>query len=57
VHLFPSSVDAAHFRRALHGLAEPEDQALLPHPRLGFFGVIDERMDRPLLAHLARSHP
>lgn len=57
VHLFPSSVDAEHFRQALHGLAEPPDQALLPHPRLGFCGVLDERMDRPLLAHLALSHP
>jgi UDP-galactopyranose mutase len=57
VHLFPSSVDAAHFRQALHGLVEPPDQALLPHPRLGFFGVLDERMDLPLLTHLAVSHP
>jgi UDP-galactopyranose mutase len=57
IHLFPSSVEAEHFRQALDGLTEPEDQALLPHPRLGFFGVIDERMDRPLLAHLAASHP
>jgi UDP-galactopyranose mutase len=57
VHLFPSSVDTEHFRQALSGLPEPDDQALLPHPRLGFFGVIDERIDRPLLAHLATSHP
>jgi UDP-galactopyranose mutase len=57
VHLFPSSVDAEHFRQALNGLPEPEDQALLPHPRLGYFGVIDERIDGPLLAHLAASHP
>jgi UDP-galactopyranose mutase len=57
VHLFPSSVDAEHFRQALSGLPEPEDQVCLPCPRLGFFGVIDERLDRPLLAHLAASHP
>jgi UDP-galactopyranose mutase len=57
IHLFPSSVEAEHFRQALDGLIEPEDQAFLPHPRLGFFGVIDERIDRPLLAHLAASHP
>lgn len=57
VHLFPSSVDAAHFRQALHGLSEPADQASLPNPRLGYFGVIDERVDRPLLAHLAMAHP
>jgi UDP-galactopyranose mutase len=57
VHLFPSSVDAEHFRKALAGLPEPADQVPLPHPRLGYFGVIDERLDRPLLAHLAASHP
>jgi UDP-galactopyranose mutase len=57
VHLFPSSVDAEHFGQALNGLPEPEDQACLPRPRLGYFGVVDERIDRPLLAHLAASHP
>jgi UDP-galactopyranose mutase len=57
VHLFPSSVEAEHFRQALNGSLEPEEQAHLPRPRLGFFGVIDERIDRPLLAHLAASHP
>jgi len=57
VHLFPSSVDAAHFRQALDGLPEPADQVLLPRPRLGFFGVLDERLDRPLLAHLTAAHP
>jgi UDP-galactopyranose mutase len=57
VHLFSSSVDAEHFRQALNGLPEPEDQVRLPRPRLGYFGVIDERIDRPLLAHLAASHP
>jgi UDP-galactopyranose mutase len=57
VHLFPSSVDAEHFRQALNGLPEPEEQVRLPRPRLGYFGVIDERIDWPLLAHLAASHP
>ena len=57
VHLFSSSVDVEHFRQALTGLSEPKDQAPLPHPRLGYFGVIDERLDRPLIAHLAASHP
>jgi UDP-galactopyranose mutase len=57
VHLFPSSVEAEHFRQALNGLPEPQDHVHLPRPRLGYFGVIDERIDRPLLAHLAASHP
>jgi hypothetical protein len=42
VHLFPSSVEAEHFRQARDGLPEPADQVLLPRPRLGFFGVLDE---------------
>ena len=54
---FPSSVDAKHFARATNGLAEASDQASLPHPRFGFFGVIDERFDVPLLRALAESHP
>ena len=54
VHCFPSSVDAAHFR---HPRPEPADQAVLPRPRLGFYGVIDERMDLPILDALARTHP
>ncbi|HEX2112444.1 MAG TPA: UDP-galactopyranose mutase [Gaiellaceae bacterium] len=57
VHLFPSSVDADHFRTARAPLAEPADQAEVPAPRLGFFGVIDERMDFALLGALARARP
>lgn len=57
VHCFPSSVDAAHFRRAQADLAEPADQADLPHPRLGFYGVIDERFDTELLAAAAQARP
>jgi UDP-galactopyranose mutase len=62
VHCFPSSVDAAHFRvtRASGGefdVADAEDQAELPHPRLGFYGVIDERLDLPLMDFIARAHP
>jgi len=57
VYCFPSSVDAAHFRQALTGIPEAADQTALPHPRLGFFGVIDERFDLPLLDVLALAHP
>jgi UDP-galactopyranose mutase len=58
VHAFPSSVDAAHFAKARTRVAaEPEDQRSIPHPRLGFFGVIDERMDLELLAALADARP
>ena len=58
IHPFPSSVDVAHFRQALGGnLAEPDDQAAIPHPRLGFYGVIDERLDLGLIDALARARP
>jgi UDP-galactopyranose mutase len=57
IHSFPSSIDANHFRRALKKQAEPKDQANIPHPRLGFFGVIDERMDINLLAEVAKMQP
>ena len=58
VHCFPSSVDAAHFHPALSGsVTEPADQAGLPHPRLGFYGVIDERLDLAVIDRLATAHP
>ncbi|MEH2444291.1 MAG: UDP-galactopyranose mutase [Nostoc sp.] len=56
VYAFPSSVDVAHFGQA-RNIPEPEDQAHIPHPRLGFFGVIDERMDIELLAGIAEARP
>jgi UDP-galactopyranose mutase len=57
VHVFPSSVDVAHFARARHSVQEPRDQACVPRPRLGFFGVIDERMDYELLRGIAEARP
>ncbi|WP_284734624.1 UDP-galactopyranose mutase [Sphingosinicella terrae] len=57
VHPFPSSVDRGHFAQARAPLPEPEDQSVLPGPRLGFFGVVDERMDVDLLAAVADAHP
>ncbi len=51
VHCFPSSVDRAHFAKARRQLPQPADQARpAKHPRLGFYGVIDERFDIDLLA-------
>ena len=57
VHAFPSSVDVPHFGTARGVQEEPEDQRGIPHPRLGFFGVIDERFDVPLIEALATAHP
>jgi len=57
VHAFPSSIDAAHFGKARTMVTDPKDQADIPHPRLGFFGVIDERFDIELLDQVAKQRP
>ena len=57
VYAFPSSVDVPHFSSARRGKRDPEDQRDIPHPRLGFFGVIDERMDLNLLDAVAAARP
>jgi len=57
VYAFPSSIDVSHFSKARAANADPEDQVRIPHPRLGFFGVIDERFDVELLKSLATKRP
>lgn len=57
VHLFPSSVDVPHFARARQALPDPPDQSIISSPRIGFYGVIDERMDLDLLAGIADARP
>jgi UDP-galactopyranose mutase len=54
VYCFPSSVDAHHFAKAKTIQAPAEENT---RPRLGYYGVIDERIDLNLLNHLAVSHP
>jgi len=57
VHCFPSSVDRAHFCKAQARQLDPADQDDLPRPRLGFYGVIDERFDIDLLDKVAAMRP
>ena len=57
VHCFPSSVERQHFARAMDPSIDHVDQRALPHPRFGFFGVIDERFDAVSISMLAESHP
>ncbi|WP_374028965.1 glycosyltransferase family 1 protein [Bdellovibrio bacteriovorus] len=57
IHPFPSAIDAAHFAQARTQQPDPDDQKDIPFPRLGFVGVIDERMDIDLLAKMAERRP
>jgi UDP-galactopyranose mutase len=63
VNCLPSAVDAAHFAPAsLQPMSlEAQDverlQGHIPRPRLGFFGVVDKRVDLALLAALADADP
>jgi hypothetical protein len=57
IHPFPSSIDKEHFAQARKSMAEPADQAGIPHPRIGFYGVVDERFNISLLKDVALLHP
>lgn len=58
IHPFPSSVDTAHFASARRPQgSEPHDMASIPRPRLGYYGVIDERLDFGLIAAVAKARP
>src|SRR4051794_758815 len=57
VHCFPSSVDRCHFAKARSRLFDPADQEDLPRPRLGFYGVLDERFGTELLGKVAALRP
>lgn len=57
VYAFPSSVDVPFFQTARTIAQEPADQKPIPHPRLGFYGVLDERFDAALLGAAAALRP
>ncbi|MDQ6618408.1 MAG: FAD-dependent oxidoreductase [Pseudomonadota bacterium] len=57
VHAFASSVDVEHFAQGRDSANAHPLLANVPHPRLGFFGVIDERLDQDLVSRLADAHP
>jgi len=50
-------VDAEHFRLQGKQVPESEEQSDIPHPRLGFYGVIDERLDLEIVERLSQAHP
>jgi protoporphyrinogen oxidase/glycosyltransferase involved in cell wall biosynthesis len=57
VHCFPSSVDRRHFQRALAPGLDHRAQESLARPRIGYYGVVDERVDLALLAGIADARP
>jgi len=57
IHAMPSSIDKAHFGKARKIQHEPEDQMSIGSPRLGFFGVVDERFDIELLREVSTQRP
>ena len=57
-HMFPSGVDVEHFGAAADGvLAVPQTLRAVSRPRIGYVGVIDERIDLELLAAAADLRP
>jgi glycosyltransferase involved in cell wall biosynthesis len=55
---FDSGVEVEHFQQAARPETTlPDDAAQLPRPIIGYYGVIDERMDYEALEYLARRHP
>lgn len=57
IHSFPSSIDKEHFIQARNITSDTEDQAHIPHPRFGYYGVIDERFDIDLIKGVAERKP
>ncbi len=56
-YCFPSSVDVPHFEPARASANEPADQAHIGRPRIGYAGVIDERLDLELITGVAEGRP
>ena len=57
-HFYGCGVDVAHFGQARAASTQtPDDIAHLDGPILGYFGVVDERMDYELIAQLADARP
>jgi glycosyltransferase involved in cell wall biosynthesis len=57
IHAFPSSIDKNHFAQARSVSIEPADQLTIAHPRLGFYGVLDERLDIDLIRKISEVRP
>lgn len=56
-HLVRHGVDFKHFASSLNGLKVPEEVASLPHPIIGFHGLIASWIDQTLIENIASTHP
>lgn len=57
IHAFPSSIDKNHFVKARTNKIQPKEQVNITNPKLGFYGVIDERFDIELIRAIADARP
>jgi glycosyltransferase involved in cell wall biosynthesis len=58
IYRFDSGVDVDHFQKAtLPDTLVPDDADELPHPIIGYYGVIDERMDLEAIRRMASEEP
>ena len=58
IHVFPSAVDISHFYKVFsENLDVPDDVRDIPHPILGYWGAIDDRIDHELLQKIAVKCP
>jgi len=53
VYCFPSSIEKNHFEKSRYFIKDPPDQERISRPRLGYFGVLDERIDTELILEMA----
>ena len=57
-YMSPHGVDVDHFRSAQdESVSVPLDIAQLPHPIVGFFGLVEKWIDVELMAYLAQKRP
>lgn len=57
IHAFPSGIEKEHFEKARKKITEPDDQSEIKGPKIGFYGVIDERFDIGLIGKMAEARP
>lgn len=54
IHVFPNSADYFHFIQSRDFILDPYDQIHIPHPRIGFYGIIDQSIDLKLIDEIAQ---